>query len=183
MTRPVFSDKPLAEPTLNWTLGNKGLCPTLACWFQDFKSLGKTIFWRLELLAMTTKLDKLGHAWPIAQHLIAWTWESTKTRSCHANHTGHISLTFKATVLYNEFENHTFKIIAISPRGQWVNMVTQILVNIGSGNGLLPDGTKPLPEPMFTYCKYGPVMFILRATSPPEIPQPSITKISFNMLK
>ena len=24
------------------------------------------------------------------------------------------------------------------------------LVNIGSGNGLLPDGTKPLPEPMFT---------------------------------
>ena len=23
-------------------------------------------------------------------------------------------------------------------------------VNIGSGNGLLPDGTKPLPEPMLT---------------------------------
>ena len=27
----------------------------------------------------------------------------------------------------------------------------QIWVNIGSGNGLLPDGTKPLPEPMLTY--------------------------------
>ena len=26
-----------------------------------------------------------------------------------------------------------------------------ILVNTGSGNGLLPDGTKPLPEPMLTY--------------------------------
>ena len=25
------------------------------------------------------------------------------------------------------------------------------LVNIGSGNGLLPDGTKPLPEQMLTY--------------------------------
>ena len=25
-----------------------------------------------------------------------------------------------------------------------------IKVNIGSGNGLLPDGTKPLPEPMLT---------------------------------
>ena len=25
------------------------------------------------------------------------------------------------------------------------------LVNIGSGNGLLPDGTKPLPEPMSSY--------------------------------
>ena len=25
------------------------------------------------------------------------------------------------------------------------------LVNIGSGNGLVPDGTKPLSEPMLTY--------------------------------
>ena len=25
------------------------------------------------------------------------------------------------------------------------------MVNIGSGNGLMPDGTKPLPEPMLTY--------------------------------
>ena len=30
-------------------------------------------------------------------------------------------------------------------------MTTEILVNIGLGNGLLPDGTKPLPEPMLTY--------------------------------
>ena len=30
-------------------------------------------------------------------------------------------------------------------------MATVILDNIGSGNGLLPDGTKPLPEPMLTY--------------------------------
>ena len=27
-------------------------------------------------------------------------------------------------------------------------MVTEIWINIGSGNGLLPDGTKPLPEPI-----------------------------------
>ena len=26
--------------------------------------------------------------------------------------------------------------------------VMGILVNIGSGNGLVPDGTKPLPEPV-----------------------------------
>ena len=25
-----------------------------------------------------------------------------------------------------------------------------ILLNIGSGNGLVPDGTKPLPKPMFS---------------------------------
>ena len=30
-------------------------------------------------------------------------------------------------------------------------MAAGIWVNIGSGNGLLPDGTKPLPEPMLTY--------------------------------
>ena len=27
-------------------------------------------------------------------------------------------------------------------------MALEILVNTGSGNGLLPDGTKPLPEPI-----------------------------------
>ena len=39
-------------------------------------------------------------------------------------------------------------------------MATEILFNIGSDNGLLPDGTKPLAEPMLTYSKYGPVTFI-----------------------
>ena len=29
-------------------------------------------------------------------------------------------------------------------------MALQTWVNIGSGNGLVPDGTKPLPEPMLT---------------------------------
>ena len=29
-------------------------------------------------------------------------------------------------------------------------MASENLVNIGSGNGLLPDGTKPLPKPMLT---------------------------------
>ena len=29
-------------------------------------------------------------------------------------------------------------------------MATEILVNIGSGNGFLPDGTEALPEPMLT---------------------------------
>ena len=31
-------------------------------------------------------------------------------------------------------------------------MKSQNVVNIDSGNGLVPDGTKPLPEPMMTYC-------------------------------
>ena len=36
----------------------------------------------------------------------------------------------------------------------------EILVNIGSGNDLLPDGTKPLPEPLLTYQQWDPVAFI-----------------------
>ena len=34
-------------------------------------------------------------------------------------------------------------------------------VNTGSGNRLLPDGTKPLPEPMLTDHQWSPVAFIL----------------------
>ena len=32
-------------------------------------------------------------------------------------------------------------------------MATEILVSIGSGNGLVPSGTNPLPEPMLTPIK------------------------------
>ena len=34
-------------------------------------------------------------------------------------------------------------------------------VNIGPGNGLLPDGTRPLPEPVLTDHQWSPVTFIL----------------------
>ena len=33
-------------------------------------------------------------------------------------------------------------------------MVTENWVNIGSGNGLLPTSTNPLPEPMLTYHEF-----------------------------
>ena len=47
-------------------------------------------------------------------------------------------------------------------------MATWIWVNIGPGNGLLPDGTEPLPEPMLTYHQWLPVTFSRHATSPCE---------------
>ena len=59
-------------------------------------------------------------------------------------------------------------------------MATEIWVNIGLGNGLVPGGTKPLPEPVLTDHQRSPVTFILRAISQ-EIPQPSITKIHLKM--
>ena len=33
-----------------------------------------------------------------------------------------------------------------------VAMTSVLWVNIGSGNGLVPDSTKPLPEPIWAYC-------------------------------
>ena len=54
-------------------------------------------------------------------------------------------------------------------------MATEIWVNSGSGNGLLPDGTKPLPEPMLTDNQWRPMTFI-RAISQ-EMSQPSVTEI------
>ena len=39
-------------------------------------------------------------------------------------------------------------------------MASEILVNIGSGNGLLPDGTKPLPEPMSIFHQRSFVAFM-----------------------
>ena len=42
----------------------------------------------------------------------------------------------------------------------WQQMTSKIWINVGSGNGLLPDDTKPLPEPMLTYHQLGPIKFI-----------------------
>ena len=39
-------------------------------------------------------------------------------------------------------------------------MALDILVNTGSGNGLLPYSTKPLPEPMLNNHQLGPETFI-----------------------
>ena len=59
----------------------------------------------------------------------------------------------------------------------WHHMATEIWVNTGSGNGLLPDGTKPLPEPMLTdWSSVKSSDIHIRAISE-EMPQPSITKI------
>ena len=54
-------------------------------------------------------------------------------------------------------------------------MASEILVNNGSGNGLLPDGTKPLPDPMLTNHQWSLVTFISGQFH--EMLQPSITKI------
>ena len=41
----------------------------------------------------------------------------------------------------------------------WRHMLSEILVDIGSGNGLVPDSTKPFPELMLTNSQWGLVLF------------------------
>ena len=55
-------------------------------------------------------------------------------------------------------------------------MAREIWVNIGSGNDLLPDGTKPLPEPIVTDLHFMS-SDIHRRNISQEMYQPSITKI------
>ena len=52
----------------------------------------------------------------------------------------------------------------------------QIWVNIGLGNGLLPDGTKPLSEPNVDWSSVKSSDIHIKAISQ-QMPQPSITKI------
>ena len=61
----------------------------------------------------------------------------------------------------------------------WHHMATEILVNIGSGNGLLHDGTKPLPEPMLTDHEWSSVTFILGQFHKRCLFENYIFKISF----
>ena len=57
----------------------------------------------------------------------------------------------------------------------------KIWVKIGSGSGLLPDGTKPLPEPMLTYRKWGPVTNIWRQFHKRYIPQSWMIEVSLKI--
>ena len=58
----------------------------------------------------------------------------------------------KIFVQENVFENVVCNMSAILFRPYLTRCGLEMqYVNIGSGNGLLPDGTKPLPEPVLTY--------------------------------
>ena len=54
-------------------------------------------------------------------------------------------------------------------------MAAEIWVNIDSGNGLLPDSTKPLPEPMLTDQLTSSDIHVREISQ--EMPQSSVTKI------
>ena len=47
-----------------------------------------------------------------------------------------------ATILYNEFENYTFKIMATSARGQWVNVKWNIIID---ASVWISEHERPIP--------------------------------------
>ena len=52
---------------------------------------------------------------------------------------------------YQDYHGHTQMKFELIHWGLLTLVGDMNLVNIGSGNGLLPDSTKQLPEPMLTY--------------------------------
>ena len=71
---------------------------------------------------------------------------NAKTRQCNLVFVV-VSRVWPVRCHYNIVEYKTILNTAM----KWCHMATEIWVNIGSGNGLLPDGIKPLPEPTLTY--------------------------------
>ena len=60
-------------------------------------------------------------------------------------------------------------------------MVTKNLVNIGPGNGLLPDLIKPLPDPVYTNYQCGSAAFIWVISQ--EMPKIFILDMSLKITK
>ena len=61
----------------------------------------------------------------------------------------------------------------------WRHMTKFISVNIGAGNGLLPDGPKPLPEPILTNHQWGFFCGIRLRTTLQEMWKISILRYEF----
>ena len=57
----------------------------------------------------------------------------------------------KAVGIWNSLIQRELMRLLLTHYGIASHMPTKIWVNIGSGNGLLPDGINPLPQPMMIY--------------------------------
>ena len=95
-----------------------------SCLIQSTSSCSKHMWW--------WPCDAMLHTVALRQHwlrqwLVAWrhqaiTWTNVdflSIRICGI-HLEQFHIKCPATILYNEFENYTFKITATTPRGQWV---------------------------------------------------------------
>ena len=118
-----------------WILGNKAVMSNTYLW-NTFYLLLTSILLVLNSMPIEFIDVKSTMVWVMIwccqtiSHYLIQCWPSSKTSYCIRG--------------WWEKNGLKKKILAIL-------VLRQIWVNIGSGNGLLPDGTKPLPEPMLTY--------------------------------
>ena len=95
----------------------------------------------------------------VANSLNEWDMESALFADSNDNYDQFEKISQDAKTKYLSPKRVKFKKYKLN--SLWANDVTEIWVNIGSGNGLLPDSTKPLPEPMLNDHQWSPVTFIL----------------------
>ena len=128
-------NKPLPEPML-----------TQIC--RHMASLG--------LNELISKYDLYKHIGNSSRQSFSWLMYITSQKLC----TQFVICFLRLWLGTNWFYNPFFRITSWS-QCQLTHCGPEIWVNIGSGNGLLPDGTKSLPEPMLTDHQWSPVTFIL----------------------
>ena len=61
--------------------------------------------------------------------------------------------------VYRTKKKYDIVINSLLPREKNVSVM---LINLGSGNGLLPDGIKPLPQPALPYHHYEEQHFVIK---------------------
>ena len=110
---------------------------------------------------LTALIHYLNQCWLLINEVLSLLWHSPES-NCTVN--------AQITVLYNEFENYTFKIIPTSPRGQWVNIIACIRWRYKTSNSialvLLQSRTKPSIYTCVVCVKYLTVLFQLIRRSP-----------------
>ena len=103
-------------------------------------------------------MKQINSLWPGG---IIW-WHGSLPEPMLTNHQ-HCLVVFTWRQFHRKGEKYILHIFWLMKQiNRWCLMVTQIWVNIGSGNGLVPDGTKPLPEPMLTNHQHCLVAFTWR---------------------
>ena len=148
---PSFVAIGWAVLTLSW--GRVKLCPASVAWWPWPKvtEMGANNFSNTHRLTMCG-LKKLSsgvftESWKVLAERLWWLNDTCQSQYAPFYQW---SITFESQkTIHEPLLTH------------WHHMVMEIWVNIGSVNGLLPDGTKPLLEPMLTYHQLGPVAIIL----------------------
>ena len=121
------------------------------------------------------QMNELIHPWPyrylvwsgpdLSRQVALWAWTDLYWD-------GYIWIPRQSVYYHND--------VSVSVNSLQLSTAIQCPCSCSSLVQVMPDGTKPLSEPMLTYHRHRPVTIIWRKFYR-EIPQPSITKISLKI--